>query len=82
MEFMSFEYPQSKRVVAGEGIKTDITIDWDSQASARDRCKSSHNWVCSQKRVCTEDSTASRIPINISHRSTNLRFAVVRWPPP
>jgi hypothetical protein len=29
-----------------------------------------------------EDSTASRIPISIGYRSTNLRFAVVRWPHP
>ncbi len=29
----------------------------------------------------TEDSTASRLNVSINHRSTNLRFAVVRWPP-
>jgi hypothetical protein len=32
--------------------------------------------------LCGEDSTACRIPISISYRSTSLSFAVVRWPHP
>jgi hypothetical protein len=32
--------------------------------------------------LCREDSTASRLPVIISYRSTNLCFAVVCWSPP
>jgi hypothetical protein len=30
----------------------------------------------------TADSTASRVNVSISYRSTHLCFAVVRWTPP